>query len=292
MSLTFEPISLDRRDEYLKRFAQCPQKASDYSFANIWGWADNYGLEWAWGDQCVWIRQTVPDVLNWAPVGPWDTLPWEKCPSLHEQLTLTRVPHTFAALLKQRLGKRLAITKARGHWDYLYSVEELATLKGNRFHKKKNLFNQFVKKYGYVYHSLDTDCIEAALRMQEEWCEWRECDDSYALLAENQAIFRVLQDYDRIPGLTGGALYVDGEMVAYTVAEELTPDTLVIHFEKGKTNYSGIYQAINRLFLENQGQGYDFVNREQDLDDAGLRKAKLSYNPLTFLKKYDIQVLA
>jgi hypothetical protein len=40
-------------------------------------------------------------------------------------------------------------------------------------------------------------------------------------------------------------------MVAYTVAEALTRDMLLIHFEKGDTQYKGIYQAINQKFLAN-----------------------------------------
>jgi hypothetical protein len=81
---------------------------------------------------------------------------------------------------------------------------------------------------------------------------------------------------------------VDGSMVAYTVAEALTPDTLLIHFEKGDTAYKGIYQAINQKFLANSASHYTFVNREQDLNDEGLRKAKLSYHPVDYLRKYRV----
>jgi hypothetical protein len=31
------------------------------------------------------------------------------------------------------------------------------------------------------------------------------------------------------------------------------------------------------------------VNREQDLDDPGLRKAKESYHPIDFMKKYELR---
>jgi len=136
-----------------------------------------------------------------------------------------------------------------------------------------------------VYHTLDMDCVERVLEMQNNWCSWKECVESEALEAENAVISRVLQNWDRIPGMMGGALEVDGLIVAYTVAEALTEDSVLIHFEKGHTGYKGVYQAINNMFLANAAASFTHVNREQDLDDPGLRKAKLSYNPVSFLEK-------
>ena len=63
MTLQFETINLERQAEYLQRLAQCSQISSDYSFVNLWGWAEEYGLEWAWKDQLIWIKQTKPKVL-------------------------------------------------------------------------------------------------------------------------------------------------------------------------------------------------------------------------------------
>jgi hypothetical protein len=44
------------------------------------------------------------------------------------------------------------------------------------------------------------------------------------------------------------------------------------------------------MFLANLPKGFKWVNREQDLGEEGLRKAKLSYNPVDFLKKYEVTV--
>lgn len=38
------------------------------------------------------------------------------------------------------------IIEDRDNFDYVYKREELATLKGRKFHKKKNLVNLFTKK--------------------------------------------------------------------------------------------------------------------------------------------------
>lgn len=287
----FSPITLEGQDEYLKRFALCPQKASDYSFINIWGWAEHYGLEWYFGQTHVWLRQTRPETVYWAPVGPWNDFDWSICPTIPRCGPFTRVPEQLALAWGEAFGGRLVLEEARDHWDYVYSVPDLSELSGNRFHKKKNLVNQFLKKYDYVYHSMTPDCVEAALEMQEDWFDWRDAESRTVLSAENTAIHRVLQSWDQLRGVFGGVIEIEGRQVAYTVAEHLCDETLVIHFEKGHTGYKGVYQAINKLFLENEAQAYARVNREQDLGDPGLRKAKESYNPESYLKKFEVRWL-
>ena len=85
---------------------------------------------------------------------------------------------------------------------------------------------------------------------------------------------------------------MEDEIVAYTIAEELDAQTLDIRFEKALGEYTGSYQAINQLFLKNQGTSYTWVNREEDMGEPGLRNAKLSYNPVRMLEKYRVTLLA
>ncbi len=290
MKLQFEPIVLEKQNDYAVLLGRCPQIASDYSFLNLWAWAEDYGLHWAWEENLVWIRQTRPDEFQWAPVGPWDQIDWNKKfeEITDRPLTLIRVPQTLAEQWRAILGGQATIVEERGHWDYVYAASDLIELGGNRYHKKKNLLNQFIKKYEYTYVSFGPELIEQAMAMQADWCTWRDCESSEVLSAENRAVYRILEDWRRLEGALGGAINVDGTMVAYTVAEQLSPDTVVIHFEKGDTQYKGVYQAINQMFLANSAGGYTFVNREQDLNDEGLRKAKLSYLPVEFLRKYRV----
>jgi hypothetical protein len=290
MSLNFEPVNLHKQYKYLDYFDRCSQKASDCSFGNLWGWADEYGLCWAWSDNLVWIKQTVPEELFWAPVGLWEDVDWKRLFNeyFNMQTIFTRIPEILIQLWRDSLHDLITIEESRDHWDYLYSVTELIELKGKRFHKKKNLLNQFRKKYDFEYVSLESDMIDQAMGMQEDWCTWRDCESSEALSAENRAIPRILSNWRKLQGLTGGAILIDQEMVAYTIAESLAEDTLVIHFEKGNHEYKGVYQAINQMFLEHSENNFEYVNREQDLGDEGLRKAKLSYNPVNFIKKYRV----
>ncbi|MEJ2101940.1 MAG: phosphatidylglycerol lysyltransferase domain-containing protein [Desulfobacterales bacterium] len=252
MTLSFEPISLERQEDYLEILSHCPQIASDYSFLNLWAWSPEYELSWAWDGDLIWIRQNQPETFLWAPVGDWNAVDWPGRFHDHPEVqsVFTRVPEMLAA--------------------------------------QKNLLNQFNRNYSSSYLPFGADMVKQAMAMQTDWCTWRDCESSDILSSENRAISRVLTEWRKLAGLFGGALMIDGSMVAYTLAEALTRDMLVIHFEKGDTQYKGIYQAINQQFLANSASHYTIVNREQDLNDEGLRKAKLSYHPTDYLQKYRV----
>ena len=249
-----------------------------------------YGLYWAWSKNLVWIKQTVPDEVFWAPIGSWAGIDWRICfdDDFNEQTQFSRIPEDLLRLWEENIGHRIIADDARDHWDYLYDENSLIELKGRQFHKKRNLLNQFTKKYDYQFVPFGEGMIDMAMGMQDDWCTWRDCESSEALSAENRAISGVFDSWEKLYGLTGGAILIGQEMVAYTIGEKLSEDTVVIHFEKGNAAYKGVYQAINQMFLEHAGDDFKTVNREQDLGDAGLRKAKLSYNPSDFLKKYRV----
>ena len=90
---------------------------------------------------------------------------------------------------------------------------------------------------------------------------------------------------------------IDKQVSEAAIQHGIRPESLddftesMFLLEKGNTDFKGVYQAINQLFLENSGKNYEIVNREQDLDDEGLRKAKLSYHPVDFIKKYRVNLL-
>jgi hypothetical protein len=287
MPLTFHPLSLERQVEYKHKLEKCPQISSDYSFVNLWAWRDIYDLEWAWTGSLVFIRQKTPHLQYWAPVGPWQDQDWRLVFSqVDTPIHLTRIPSHLALVLQEQLAGQVSLSPAPEHFDYVYSVQELIELRGNRFHKKKNLLKQFQRTYDYTYIPLTLEAVEKALTLQTEWCLWRDCEDSITLEAENRAILNTFEDWNKLDGVFGGGLLVEGNMVAYTVAEPLDDQTVVIHFEKGCPNHKGVYQAINQIFLAQSASDYTYVNREQDLDDPGLRKAKESYNPVAYIEKY------
>jgi len=288
MTLEFEPITLARQDEYNHRFDACLQAASDYTFTNLWGWAEEHDLSWAWDEELVWIKQGHPATCLWAPVGDWQQVDWpSRLAPLRDGAPIARVPEKLVAIWEAAGLTAKSITESREHWDYLYKSRELIRLKGNRFHKKKNLIKQFENLYNFRYRPMKESLLDRSLLMQQDWCIWKNCEASAGLTAENRVIERILQEWPQLKRLSGGVLLVENEVAAFTVGELVRPDTLVIHIEKGLGNFKGIYQAINKYFLEATPQAL-LVNREQDLGDEGLRNAKLSYQPIDFIKKFTV----
>ena len=76
------------------------------------------------------------------------------------------------------------------------------------------------------------------------------------------------------------------QIVAFTMGEPICSDTFVVHIEKAFPDVQGAYPMINQQFVEHEVAGkYKYTNREDDVGEEGLRKAKLSYKPVFMVEK-------
>ena len=86
-----------------------------------------------------------------------------------------------------------------------------------------------------------------------------------------------------------GAVYVDGKMQAFSMGNYNDLEEMaVICVEKANFQFPGLYQMINQQFALNEFPQARLINREDDVGLEGLRKAKLSYNPIGYAKKYKV----
>lgn len=172
----------------------------------------------------------------------------------------------------------------RDHYDYLYYRAALAELKGKNYQPKRNHANRFRKKYDYQYQVLTPAVLPHCLELAEKWCEQHNCEEDKNLQYEQQAMRFAIEHYEAL-GLTGGALWVDNEIVAFTYGAPVNYDTFCIHIEKANTQFDGAYTVINQEFASRIPEHFTYLNREEDLGIPGLRKAKLSYYPALLLEK-------
>lgn len=293
--LEFKDIELKDVKKFMKHWELTAQRSSDYCFPILWGWACDYGYETALdvSDDLFWVRQTVPDIYNMAPVGEWKRDDWKQL--LHEyfgdKATFWLVPEELLNIWREQLGEALTFEEQRDNWEYLYDIHELAELAGGKYIKKRNRVHHFRKNYDYTYKTICSDNIEAVRAFQLRWLAESE---GYlpGIKQENDCIMRILDSWGEVPHLRGGLVEVAGNIVAYTIGE-LTGNSLLVHFEKALLEYNSAYQLINQEFLINMLAEYpalETVNREEDLGDPGLRESKMSYHPTGFIKKYKAEI--
>lgn len=178
-------------------------------------------------------------------------------------------------------GSGYRVTEDRDNFDYLYSHEELVRLTGRKFHRKKNLVNAFLGRHRCEGKPLTRDRIKDALLILEEWRKASPVPGDYAAARE------ALEKTEEL-ALCGGIYYVGDKPAAYALGEELGEDTFVVHFEKGVEGYKGLLQFVNQSFASILPEKYRYINREQDLGEEGLRKSKMSYKPVGFVKKFRV----
>lgn len=178
----------------------------------------------------------------------------------------------------------------RDSYDYIYDVNKLSTLSGKKLQPKRNHLNYFVGNYNWSYEEFTANKVDEVKEFSHEWCKKFDCNKLETLSWETCAVEKCLGNFDKL-NVKGGILRVDGQIVAYTVGEVLNSDTVVVHIEKAFTDFRGAYPMINREFVKRNALDYKYVNREDDIGDEGLRKAKESYYPAILLEKFKATLL-
>lgn len=96
----------------------------------------------------------------------------------------------------------------------------------------------------------------------------------------------MLENYESLD-LKGGLIRVNGEIASFSFGEVLNEETALIHIEKARADIAGAYQIINQQLLLNEFSHLTYANREEDLGLEGLRRSKMSYNPVFLIDKYE-----
>ena len=177
--------------------------------------------------------------------------------------------------------------------DYLYLGESLRKLSGKKLHKKKNRLNLFFRQYEgrFEYRTLGCDDKDDMWKFLDRWRIQKGEDQEEHLDYEVRGIHDILRNCCEL-NIHMGGIYVDGRLEAFSVGSyNKIEDMAVIHIEKANPEIPGLYQAINQMFLLHEFPDVQWVNREDDMGLEGLRKAKMSYNPADFARKYLVEQL-
>jgi uncharacterized protein len=293
----FLPIQLEHRDIIHKILWNYQPSTSELTFTNLFLWQGHYGLSWSLYDQWLVLLATPPHGGSpWflPPVGPAGRsevcallLAWLQEVKGADAPCIDRADSRLANEVASQANLRCE--PVRDHFDYVYRSADLINLSGNKYHGKRNHINSLRRSHPFVYAPLRTDLLGACLTLADHWCEFKRCDEDLNLIGEWEAIRMALTHYQEL-SLQGGVILVRGQVEAFSLGELLNRRTAVIHFEKANPEIGGMYSLINQQFCEQAWKDVELINREQDLGEEGLRKAKMSYNPEHLEEKFRIAV--
>lgn len=290
--IEFKDITVEDKDTITSFTMNSCRRNCDLSFSNLCSWRFMYNTKFAVIDNFLvfkfWLHGRVSYMM---PVGQGDPEK-ELIEKLIEDSQLEGEPLRLMGVcqgMKKRLNDilpgKFEFTTNRDYSDYIYLRSDLATLTGKKFQSKRNHINRFKKEYTYKYVPITPDRVQECLYLEAEWCKANDCDKQDGTGNERQAIVFALEHFEEL-GLSGGILYANDKIVAFTFGMPINKETFGVHVEKADTTVDGAYAMINFEFAKHIPETFTYINREEDLGIEGLRKAKLSYQPETILEKF------
>jgi len=291
--MTFHYLSLSDREAMQAVTLPSGRRNCNYTFANLVGWQFWYYTEVCVLENAVVLRFNF-DGQRAYMVCTSEALSAELMEALLDDsnghLTLIGLEDSQVAQLSivlatphsQRENSQFSITSEplRDQYDYIYRRTDLATLHGKHLDAKRNHINRFRAEHpDFEYRALTPELFDECRRLTETWqALTKSNENSDTIDVEKQVMETIFSNWDAL-GMTGGSIFVDGRMVAFTYGSAVTTDTLDVCVEKADRHVEGAFAIINQQFAEHLPEQYIYLNREEDMGIPGLRQAKLSYHP-------------
>ena len=289
----FEQITLQHKDRYEQLLSQGPERGCEYSFANLFAWG-RQKIAFIEGFAVIFAQYARKSVYLF-PVGSGDLQ--KALHAIIDDAQQRGIPCRFTGLIKEdclaleaAFPGKFRFHNDRDSYDYIYNIEDLASLKGKKFQKKRNHLNKFrlLHPKAVTRQITDENVAEAAAFVDNWYALQLQQDPTRDFQMEQAAFYKALQHKDGLQ-MEGLMLYIGDKVVAFTMGSFLSRQTFDIHFEKALERVDGAYAAINQAFARCLQEKYPellYLNREDDLGLEGLRKAKLSYQPAFMGEKY------
>jgi len=290
--LEFSKVTLSDIEKLKPFIVQKSSNVCNFTVGNLFMWRDYHEMEYAiHNDTVVFKAKTkyagVTEVFS-LPLGK-DWL--GKIEQVIRYCEFNNLPVAFYAITEDDIEPLRSIFPnyrlfTNEDWsDYIYHSADLVTLAGRKYSKKRNHINNFKKNYtDYSFEEINNTNVD-------------QVKEFYGLLSANNAYesdtaqedhdktIEVLDNYDAY-GLLGGVLRVNGSIAAFSIGE-IKADTLHIHIEKADHQFNGVHQVLTNEFAKHYvTDGIDYINREEDDGDLGLRASKMSYYPCKLAEKY------
>lgn len=291
-ALDFKLIELSDRDWMEECFRAGHRGSLEYSFTNLFVWRKVLNIRVAHFEGYAVVLADADSKPSYVfPMGTGPLLPVLE--AMQQDAASRGEPLRFNTLLEEdriRLEAlypgKFDIREIRWAFDYVYESERLINLGGKKLSQKRNNINKFSKEYrDWAFEEITPANMDEVRQMSRKWAALMDTGDDKSLHEELAALEETLDHYREL-NMQGGLIRAGGRVIAFSIGDPLNDDVYLVQFEKAYPDIPGAYQVINQQFCEHFATRHKFVNREDDAGDEGLRKAKLSYDPIYLVAKY------
>ncbi|WP_108821471.1 DUF2156 domain-containing protein [Dysgonomonas sp. Marseille-P4361] len=291
--INFKQITLSDKKEIDAALAGNTYRACDFSFANLYTWNARFKTMYAIEHRTIFLRfQDIDGQLYYMmPIGK---MPLKNAFDLIMQDAVeNKTPFQMKCIttsmweyIQAEMPGKFRYLPDKNNYEYIYTSEKLIKLSGKKLQSKRNHINRFkADNPDWVYFPLTSRAdLDECSRMLDEWEEVSISKVDFSKRYDYIATKMMLEQFEELQ-LQGGAIRVNGQIVAFTIGEPLTEDTFVVHVEKAFGEINGAYTIINQQFIEHTASEFTYINREEDMGIENLRKAKMSYYPDILLEE-------
>ncbi len=293
--LNFQPLTLQEIDVLRPYFCCHPSRICDSTIGGTFLWRDYFRTEYAVEEGSLYLRSRMPETNEIIYSVPMEGDVSAALRRLEAFCREQGHPMTLSTVAEEDLPTVLALwpqarVETTPEWaDYLYRAEDIKELAGKKYATQRNHISKFTRLYPeWTFEPITADNLSSVREFFTWFAEVNE-KDSETYRQDEEKAAEVLENFT-LYGFTGGAIRAEGRVVAMALGE-VQGDTLYVHIEKADIRYHGAYQMIVREFARYAcGQGVDYINREDDAGDEGLRKSKLAWRPCGLLDKYLVHI--
>lgn len=291
--INFKQITLSDKKAIDTAFAGNEYRACDFCFANLYAWNAKFKTVYAIEHRTIFLRFQDSDGQTYymMPIGK---MPLSEAFNLiMEDARENKIPFQMKGIssnmwekIQVEIPGKFRYLPDRNNDEYIYLSERLIKLSGKKLQSKRNHINRFkTENPDWQYFPLTSrEELDECAYMLDEWEEVNISKVDFSQRYDYIATKIMLENFEYLQ-LKGGAVRVNGKIVAFTIGEPLTADSFVIHVEKAFGEMNGAYTIINQQFIEHEAAEYTYINREEDMGFQNLRKAKLSYYPDILLEE-------
>lgn len=301
MSLEFKKIEVNSIQKMLPFYAMRHNMTCDSVFLESYVWKDYYNVRYAiWENKALlWLMENEGRCFSAMPLCREEDLPGAFAAIeeyFNEELgypLVINLADEYAVKYLNLPEDKYLVEEQVDSRDYLYNGDAMRSLAGKKLHKKKNRVNAFKREYEgrYEYRRLCCSDSHDVWVFLDRWRQQKGEEVEEHLDYEVKGIHDILKNCSEFSIHMGG-VYIDGQMEAFTIGSYNPVENMaVIHIEKANPEINGLYQFINQEFLIEEFPEAEWVNREDDMGLEGLRKAKMTYYPADYARKYLVEQL-